>query len=185
MLEDISYKSASHVTFILGGARSGKSAFAEEICQKLAAAENKQLIYIATAEAFDQEMQERIDLHIHRRGDHWQTINTPLDLPDQIRNLTSDQVALVDCLTIWLNNLIYHEKNIHHALDDLSQALKAAPCPVMLVSNEIGLGLVPMDKLSRRFRDHSGTMNQQIAALASTVYFVAAGLPIKMKPTTL
>ena len=185
MSENITYKSASHVTFILGGARSGKSAFAEKICQELAVAENKQLIYIATAEAFDQEMQERIDLHIRRRGDHWQTINSPLDLADQIRNLTSDQVVLVDCLTIWLNNLIYHEKNIQQALDDLSQALTTVPCSVIFVSNEIGLGLVPMDKLSRRFRDHSGTMNQQIAALANTVYFVAAGLPIKMKPTTL
>ncbi|MGC6517026.1 MAG: bifunctional adenosylcobinamide kinase/adenosylcobinamide-phosphate guanylyltransferase [Candidatus Puniceispirillaceae bacterium] len=167
--------------FVIGGARSGKSAFAETLVCDFATQNGARKHYLATAEAFNQEMQDRIDLHIARRGSDWHTIQEPVDIITKLQDLSADDVVLVDCLTIWLNNLIHYEKDCDSAISSLCDWLISPHCHVILVSNEIGLGLVPMDKLSRHFRDLSGVMNQSVAKATQNVTFVAAGLPLSMK----
>lgn len=169
---------------VLGGARSGKSAFAETCVTSLAQTLNYQKVYLATAEAFNDEMRERIALHISQRGDQWQTIQEPVSLTQALSDLPKDSVVLIDCLTIWLNNLIHYEKSADTEIAHLCDFLQSPPCPIILVSNEIGLGLVPMDRLSRQFRDLSGRMNQHVAKTVDKVTFVAAGLPLIMKDNT-
>ena len=167
--------------FVLGGARSGKSAFAEKLVTMRAQSKAKRKVYIATAEAFDDEMKERIAQHIVQRGNSWTTVQEPLDIVGELKKLNDGDVALVDCLTIWANNLIYYEKDADESINELCAFLANPSCDVVLVSNELGLGLVPMDKISRQFRDISGKMNQAVACQAKTVSFVAAGLPITLK----
>ena len=181
----------NQIHLVLGGARSGKSAYAEQLVDSFAAQRSDDLpcrkFYIATAEAFDDEMQQRIDEHIARRGDSWQTIQEPVALDKVLADLTSqtgdaaDAIILIDCLTIWLNNVLHYQHDAYDAIERLCASLIHAPCPVILVSNEIGLGLVPLDKLSRQFRDLSGKMNQSVAKAANKVTFVAAGLPLSLK----
>ena len=181
----------NQVHLVLGGARSGKSAYAEQLVETLCAEYSGttacRKIYIATAEAFDAEMQQRIDAHIERRGDSWHTIQEPVALAQTLANLKpqeegkTDAVILIDCLTIWLNNLLHYKHDAPDAIEALCASLRCAPYPVILVSNEIGLGLVPLDKLSRQFRDFSGKMNQCVAQVANKVTFVAAGLPLSLK----
>lgn len=163
---------------VLGGARSGKSAFAE------ARAEDSGLgkVYLATGRAFDGEMHERIAIHKKRRGVGWTTIEEPLELAAALAEAaTPGTIVLVDCLTLWLTNLMMAERDIDAAVDGLLRTLTGASAPIVLVSNEVGLGIVPENRMARDFRDHAGRLHQQIAAQADEVYFVAAGLPLKMK----
>ncbi|MEM6904451.1 MAG: bifunctional adenosylcobinamide kinase/adenosylcobinamide-phosphate guanylyltransferase [Pseudomonadota bacterium] len=165
----------AHLTFVLGGARSGKSARA------LALAPPPH-VFIATGEALDDEMAERIRLHQEERGPTWRLAEAPLDLPNPIHAHASPETTLViDCLTLWLSNLMHHGWDIDEATAGLIAALSEAPGRAILVSNEIGLGLAPMESLSRRFRDAQGRLNQRIAAAADRVEFVAAGLPLTLK----
>jgi len=166
------------ILFVLGGARSGKSRFAE--AQALALAANP--VYVATAQAFDVEMEERIALHRQRRGDAWQTVEAPHALPEAIaEHADPNRVLLVDCLTLWLTNRLLADADLDADRDRLLAALTAAPGAVVLVSNEVGLSIVPDNALARRFRDEQGHLNQKIAALADTAWFVAAGLPLRLK----
>lgn len=165
-------------TLILGGARSGKSARALQ----LAEAGDKQRIFVATAEALDEEMAERIARHQAERHADWETVEAPLELADAInRHDRRDTMLLIDCLTLWLSNLVHHGSDVEVEIIDLMIAIEEAAADIILVSNEIGLGLVPETKLGRDFRDAQGRLNQQIAASCDVVEFIAAGLPIRLK----
>lgn len=167
---------AAHVTLVLGGARSGKSALAE----RLVLAHGRPPVYVATAEAWDDEMRARIAQHrAERDGLGWRTIEAPLDLPGALA-LAGEAPVLVDCLTLWLTNLMLGEHDIPGATAALLAALDRAG-PTVLVANEVGLGIVPDNALARRFRDAAGRLNQQVAARADTVVFTAAGLPLVLK----
>jgi adenosylcobinamide kinase/adenosylcobinamide-phosphate guanylyltransferase len=163
---------------ILGGARSGKTRRALAI-----GAGFRERVYIATAEALDDEMGERIARHREERGADWTTLEAPLDLPAAIAGIASrDAVCVVDCLTLWLSNLMAAGRPIDTEGEALCGAIAAARCSLVLVSNEVGLGLVPETPLGRAFRDHQGRLNQRVAAVADQVEFVAAGLPLRLKP---
>ncbi|MBY6165135.1 bifunctional adenosylcobinamide kinase/adenosylcobinamide-phosphate guanylyltransferase [Pseudooceanicola nitratireducens] len=165
------------VTMVLGGAASGKSAFAEGIVTDQGLAR----IYLATSQAFDDEMREKIADHVAARGSGWTTIEEPLDLPGALRRISPGHAVLVDCLTLWLTNLILADRDPVIATDDLIAALEACPAPVTFVTNEVGQGIVPEHALSRRFRNAQGRLNIRIAARADTVVQVVAGLPNLMK----
>ena len=165
---------------VLGGARSGKSRTA----QGLAEAASARRIYIATAQAFDEEMRERIARHQAERDASWQTHNAPLELPEAIRAHTGPgRVVLVDCLTLWLSNLLLAERDPVPETDRLVLAIAEAAGPLILVSNEVGHGIVPATPLGRVFRDEQGRLNQRMAEACDTAIFVAAGCPIVLKPT--
>ncbi|EFH11979.1 bifunctional adenosylcobinamide kinase/adenosylcobinamide-phosphate guanylyltransferase [Pseudoroseomonas cervicalis] len=163
-------------TLVLGGARSGKSRHAEGLIARHPAP----WAYLATAEAWDAEMRARIAEHQARRDSRWQTLNTPLDLPAALAE-AGPRPALVDCLTLWLTNLMLGEHDIPAATDALEAALAARAAPTVLVASEVGLGIVPENALARRFRDAAGVLNQRLAARAARVHFVAAGLPLVLK----
>ncbi len=163
------------LSLVLGGARSGKSQYAEA----LVTAWPPCWTYIATAQAFDDEMRDRIALHRERRAQGWITVESPLELPAAI--VASDGPVLVDCLTLWLTNLMLGEHDIEAAVTALETSLIAARTPVVMVSNEVGLGIVPDNALARAFRDQAGLLNQRIAAHAQHVVFMAAGLPMILK----
>lgn len=164
------------VSLILGGARSGKSARA------LALANTPPHVFIATAEALDSEMTARIAAHQAERGPSWQVVEAPLDLAGAIAAAAAPgTVVLADCLTLWLSNLLHHERDVEAETARVIAALRDAPGWVVLVSNEIGMGLAPMNALGRAFRDAQGRLNQRIAAAADHVEFVAAGLPLPLK----
>lgn len=166
------------ITLVLGGARSGKSRYAERLVEAAAAAGT----YCATAEAKDAEMAARIAAHRARRGACWRTIEAPLALAAAIEaEARRDQPLLVDCLTLWLSNLMLADRLLDAEFATLRAALRDAAGPVVLVANEVGLGLVPETALGRRFRDAAGWLNQDIAAIADHVVFVAAGLPLVLK----
>ena len=165
------------LTLILGGARSGKSSYAEGLITALPAP----WAYVATAEAFDEEMRQRIDHHQARRGSGWVQYETPLDIAATLAGDAGDQPCLVDCLTLWLSNLMHAERDIARETDNLVGALSKRSAPCIMVSNEVGLGIVPDNALARRFRDEAGRLNQRIAAVADCVVFVAAGLPMTLK----
>jgi adenosylcobinamide kinase / adenosylcobinamide-phosphate guanylyltransferase len=166
------------VTLVLGGARSGKSRYAERIVEGAAAAGT----YCATAEAGDAEMAARIAAHRARRGRFWQTVEAPLALvPVMASEPTRGRPLLVDCLTLWLSNLLLAGKPIEEETERLCAALRLADGPIVLVANEVGMGLVPETPLGRRFRDAAGRLNQDVAAIADRVVFVAAGLPLVLK----
>ena len=163
---------------VLGGARSGKSRHAQSRAEAL----DGELIYIATAQALDSEMGERISRHRLARGPRWRTVEEPLDLPDAIAgHAAPGTVLLVDCLTLWLSNLMLAERDADSAATYLARAVADAPGTLILVANEVGLGIVPDNALARRFRDAAGWLNQAVAARASEVIFVAAGLPLRLK----
>lgn len=167
----------SRVTLVLGGARSGKSRHAEALATRY-----KQRVYLATAEIIDAEMRERVDLHRAQRGTGWQTLEVPLDLVGALRDADRPSgFILVECVTIWVNNLIYHGKDVAAEVKLLSDALAKLKGRVVLVSNEVGLGIVPDNALARRFRDEAGRANQALAMAADEVIFVAAGLPMVLK----
>jgi adenosylcobinamide kinase / adenosylcobinamide-phosphate guanylyltransferase len=167
------------VTLVLGGARSGKSRHAE----KLIAATGLPKVYVATGQAFDDEMRARIDAHqAARLGQGWRTIEAPLALSDCLHaQRGKGEAVLVDCLTLWLTNLLLADHDIAPAFHTLLGVLRMADYPIVLVSNETGLGIVPENALARAFRDHAGLLHQQIAAEAKAVHFIAAGLPITLK----
>jgi len=166
------------LTFVLGGTRSGKSRYAERLVE--AAADCG--IYCATAEPGDAEMAGRIAAHRARRGPFWQTVEAPLDLAAVIAaRATPRRPVLVDCLTLWLSNLIGSGRDVEAETAALTGALRGADGPVVLVANEVGLGIVPETKLGREFRDAAGRLNQETAALADRVVFIAAGLPLVLK----
>jgi adenosylcobinamide kinase / adenosylcobinamide-phosphate guanylyltransferase len=163
---------------VLGGARSGKSAFAERLLHE----SNAQRTYLATAAAGDDEMKARIAHHREARGEKWHTIEEPLAIVEALRRETGEgRVVLVDCLTLWLSNLFMAARDIDQEIEKLALFLQEAPRAIVLVSNEIGLGLVPETKLGRDFRDAQGRLNQRIAAAVPSVVFVAAGLPLYLK----
>ena len=167
------------VTLVLGGARSGKSRYAERLVEDAASCGT----YCATAEAGDAEMAERIAAHRARRGPFWRTVEAPLALAATVaaESTCRERPILVDCLTLWLSNLLLADKQPDEEAAALASALRDAAAPVVLVSNEVGMGLVPETPLGRRFRDAAGRLNQQVAALADRVVFVAAGLPLALK----
>lgn len=164
---------------ILGGARSGKSRFAET----LAAESGLAVTYIATAEAGDQEMAERIERHRGERPTGWTTVEEPTALGRALRaHADSNVCVVVDCLTLWLSNLMAHgDAAMGRELDELSRTLPLLRGTILLVSNEVGLGIVPDNPLARRFRDEAGRLNQALAGQCERVTFVAAGLPMPLK----
>lgn len=164
------------LSFVLGGARSGKSRYAEG----LFAALPPPFIYVATAEGGDEEMTARIAAHRARRGAGWRTIEAPRDLRGALAACGSAP-ALLDCLTLWLSNLMLAKADIEAEIDGLEAALAAAAAPVVAVANEVGCGIVPEFPLGREFRDLQGTLNQRIAARADRVVLMVAGLPLVIK----
>jgi adenosyl cobinamide kinase/adenosyl cobinamide phosphate guanylyltransferase len=166
----------ARLTLVLGGTRSGKSAEGE----RLVARHPGPLAYIATAEAGDAEMAARIAAHRARRGPRWRTIEAPIALAAAITE-TASQPTLVDCLTLWLSNLMLAENDIAAATAALEEALAAHRAPLVLVASEVGLGIVPDNALSRRFRDAAGALNQSLAARADRVLMMVAGYPIEVK----
>jgi adenosylcobinamide kinase/adenosylcobinamide-phosphate guanylyltransferase len=165
-------------TLVLGGARSGKSAFAERLIGDSGLAR----IYLATATVGDDEMQTRIAHHRISRGEGWTTIEEPLALVDALtREAIHGRAVLVDCLTLWLSNLMLGKRDPDIEAQRLTRFLGVAKYPVVLVSNEVGLGLVPETPLGRAFRDAQGRLNQIVAAAVPNVVFIAAGLPLWLK----
>jgi adenosylcobinamide kinase/adenosylcobinamide-phosphate guanylyltransferase len=171
------------VTLILGGARSGKSTQGEKLAAgTLHGASPRPATYIATAEAGDVEMATRIMAHRNRRGANWTTIEEPLKLAEVLATAaTHGHPVLVDCLTLWLSNLMHHGADLDEATDDVVRALDECRQPVILVSNEVGLGIVPETPLGRAFRDAQGRLNMRMAERADRVILMAAGLPLVMK----
>ena len=164
------------IILVTGGARSGKSAIAERRTLLLGEA----AVYIATAQPFDNEMKERISAHQARRGRQWRTHAEPLDLCGAL-TLTDGIPRLVDCLTLWLSNLILAERDWQLEAARLVETLGAQASPVVLVTNEVGAGIVPENHLARIFRDAAGHLNQQVAKVADEVTLAVCGLPMKVK----
>lgn len=172
------------VTLVLGGARSGKSALAERLieahCRTLSA--DAAPVYIATGLASDDEMRERIRLHRERRAPHWITVEETLDLPGALAEHSgAEHPVLVDCLTLWLSNLLHSDRDVEPQFTRLCAGLHAPAGRVVLVSNEVGLGIVPDNAMARLFRDRAGRLHQMVAEVADSVLFVAAGLPLVLK----
>lgn len=165
------------LTLVVGGARSGKSAFAE----RLITATDRPRRYIATAEAWDDEMRARIARHRDGRGAAWTTVEAPLDLAAALAQAQSDEAVLVDCATLWLTNHLLADHDLCAETERLVHALAACHAPVVIVSNETGWGIVPENALARRFRDEQGRLNQRLAAEAAFVVTVIAGLPLVLK----
>lgn len=168
---------AALLTLVIGGARSGKSRYAEE----LIASAPPPWTYVATAEAFDDEMTHRIATHRARRPDGWETIEAPRDLAAALTALPRDATVLVDCLTLWLSNLLLAGADIEAESARLEAVLNEMQGRVVLVANEVGFGIVPDNALARRFRDLQGALNQRIAARADRVVLLVAGLPLFVK----
>ncbi|MFT3977027.1 MAG: bifunctional adenosylcobinamide kinase/adenosylcobinamide-phosphate guanylyltransferase [Sphingomonas bacterium] len=163
---------------VLGGARSGKSRYA----QARAETHGGELVFVATAEIFDEEMADRIRRHRADRDARWRTVEAPIDLPDAIRRESGEgRLLLVDCLTLWASNILLAERDAEADIARLISAIGAAEGPLILVSNEVGLGIVPDNALARRFRDLAGTINQRVAAAVAEVQLLAAGLPLRLK----
>ena len=164
------------ISLILGGARSGKSAYAEKLIRSMP----PPWIYCATAQALDDEMRDRIADHRARRAEGWITLETPLDLADAIAAATHPM--LIDCLTLWLTNvMLVAGRDVSAESAKLLAAAEVSKVPIVFVSNEVGLGIVPDNPLAREFRDHAGRLNQEIAKIANRVVFMAAGLPMVLK----
>jgi len=169
--------------FVTGGARSGKSAFALKEAGKVGGRK----AYIATAEALDEEMAKRIDIHKKLRGDDWDTYEEPLRITEVIKNIEGKYGAIVvDCLTLWLSNLIHADLDITQEIENLVEVFKNSELrtpnsELFLVSNEVGAGIVPENKLAREFRDLAGIINQKVAGASDEVFMVVAGIPIKIK----
>ncbi len=165
-------------TLILGGARSGKSGHA----QRLAEAACTRQVYIATAEALDDEMSDRIARHRADRGESWTTVECPLELCRSIENACNGQNAVVvDCLTLWLSNVMHANRDVAEETERLLRTLNSVATPLILISNEVGMGIVPQSSLGRRFRDEQGRLNQRVAKACVRVEFIASGLPLRLK----
>jgi adenosylcobinamide kinase/adenosylcobinamide-phosphate guanylyltransferase len=164
-------------TLVLGGARSGKSRYAESLITALP----PPWTYVATAQGLDAEMAARIDLHRGRRGADWRTVEAPHDLALALEHVAAGAPVLVDCLTLWLSNRMLAGADVEAEIDRLEAALERRAGAVVLVSNEVGFGIVPDNALGRRFRDLQGRLNQRIAARADRVVLMVAGLPLIVK----
>ena len=169
------------ILFITGGARSGKSRLAESLAEGF----GTPLCYIATGQALDTEMEERISAHRTRRGGNWHTVEEPLRLAETIRNVDgSFQAILVDCITLWLTNLLLTHEDTDQVMAKVGALVEVMPkgkTPLILVSNEVGMGIVPENAQARLFRDLSGFIQQKVAREADEVYFMVSGLPVKIK----
>ncbi len=178
----------NEITFVIGGCRSGKSRYALDLAGKLS--ENKK-IFIATCLPQDEEMRQRVARHQKNRGKTWITLEVPIDLPEAVtQNSSQGDVILVDCLTLWISNLLtktqkISEDEVIESVDNLTRALQTVKCPVILVSNEVGTGIVPENRLARQFRDIMGMANQRVAACADGVIWMVAGIPVKIKESSL
>jgi len=170
----------TEIILVTGGARSGKSKFAEE----RAARHVGPRIYIATAQPLDTEMAERIARHKTARGDRWRTEEVPLALVEALRATDGEGVRLVDCLTLWLSNVMHAGADPSGEADALAECLQGQASPVVLVTNEVGQGIVPDNPLARRFRDAAGLLNQRIAQVADEVVLVVSGLPVVLKSSS-
>ena len=175
-------KNTTSSVLIGGGARSGKSSFAQKMAEGLPG----RRVYLATAQALDREMEQRIAKHQADRGSAWHaTIEEPLNLTDALQQASTDfDIILVDCITLWLSNLMGRDdqdQQILAEIDKLAASLNRLPATIILVSNEVGLGLVPEHPLGRRFRDLAGLANQRLARACREVYFTIWGLPQKLK----
>ncbi|MFD1744147.1 bifunctional adenosylcobinamide kinase/adenosylcobinamide-phosphate guanylyltransferase [Rhizobium helianthi] len=174
----MSLETQARISFVLGGARSGKSRFAERLATDCGLTRH----YIATSQAWDDEMRERITLHRMQRGEHWQTHEVPLRLAEALAKISEPQnVILVDCLTLWVTNLMMADADVDAEAELLIASLRDFQGKVIFVSNEVGLGIVPENRMARQFRDHAGRLHQRLAEVADEVFFIAAGLPLKMK----
>ncbi len=170
------------VTLVLGGARSGKSGYAERLIEDRLGGIYRAATYIATAEALDDEMAARVARHRARRGPLWHTVETPIDVTDALGLYTDpEKPVLVDCLTLWLTNLMLADGDCARETGKLLDALDTVKGPVLLVANEVGSGIVPDNALARRFRDAAGLLNQSVAKVTDRVVLVAAGLPLVLK----
>jgi adenosylcobinamide kinase / adenosylcobinamide-phosphate guanylyltransferase len=164
------------LTLVLGGARSGKSRHAESVITALPGP----WVYVATAQAFDDEMRDRIAAHRARRASGWNTVETPVDIAGVLA-MSAEHPTLVDCLTLWLTNLLLGGHDVAAATAALDTALDARNAPTVLVANEVGLGIVPDNALGREFRDQAGLLNQRMAARADSVVFLVAGIQMRVK----
>lgn len=164
-------------TLVLGGAASGKSAFAESLILKSSHAR----VYLATSRIWDSEMSAKVDAHKRQRGPDWTTIEAPLAVADALHQVPAGAATLIDCATMWLTNQMLAEADLAAAQAAFLDGLRAAPGPVVVVSNEVGQGIVPENALARRFRDAQGKLNQALAAEADLVVAVMAGLPLVLK----
>ena len=165
------------LTLVLGGARSGKSAYAERLIEALP----PPWLYVATAQAWDDEMRARIAQHRARRPGGWETREAPRDLAGLLAGTEPGRPVLVDCLTLWLTNVLLAEADLAAETAALAEACARHPGPLVLVSNEVGFGIVPDNALARRFRDEAGRLHQRLAALADRVVLTVAGLPLVVK----
>jgi adenosylcobinamide kinase/adenosylcobinamide-phosphate guanylyltransferase len=167
------------LTLVLGGARSGKSGYAQ--AQAEAQGVKPNLVMIVTGQAFDDEMRQRIEQHRRERNAAWRTVEAPLDLPLALERISEDDVVVVDCLTLWLSNLMLAEQDVATQTEALLASLQSCKNPLWLVSNEVGLGIVPENALARRFRDEAGRLHRLLAAQADHVVLMVAGLDLKVK----
>lgn len=170
------------IIFVTGGARSGKSDFAQDMAEKI---EGKRL-FLATAQAFDEEMEERIRRHREQRGDRWDTIEEPLYIGNALRSAAGAyETVLVDCLTVWMSNLLleypYQDDRISEIVDDFFSDFNESEETIIVVSNEVGMGIVPDNKLARDYRDQLGFLNQRMAGRADEVYLLCSGIPVRIK----
>ncbi|HCY85384.1 MAG TPA: bifunctional adenosylcobinamide kinase/adenosylcobinamide-phosphate guanylyltransferase [Desulfobacteraceae bacterium] len=179
-------KDSGNTTLVIGGCRSGKSRYALDAANRTAK-DNK--IYLATSVPTDPEMENRVARHQAERGPDWRTVEEPVLIHEAIRGVQdSASVVLVDCLTLWTSNLLFRgadEAGVMAAVDKLSAVLVQVPCPVYLVTNEVGYGIVPENSLARQFRDMAGLVNQRVAAVADRVILTVAGIDVQIKPNTL
>ena len=169
----------SRKAFFIGGCRSGKSRLALEVAEKIA---DDNRVFLATCVPRDDEMHDRVRRHQEERGDTWTAFEAPVKLPEAIlEHSKTAKVVLADCLTLWISNLFMESQDIEAGVNKLVEAYKKAECPVLIVSNEVGNGIVPENELARKYRDAVGFANQKIAACADEVYWMVAGIPSKIK----
>ncbi len=170
-------------TLVIGGCRSGKSAHAQALAEQIPGSPK---VYIATCMPHDDEMRRRVKRHRALRGQDWRTVEAPLGLAGAVtKHQSAARVLLVDCLTLWMTNLLMKQRTedqIETAVADLIHALQKPRCPVIVVTNEVGAGIVPENRLARRFRDLAGWTNQQVAAVVDQVIWTVAGIPVQIKP---
>lgn len=170
------------ITFVLGGCRSGKSRHALELAERI---DGDRKVFVATCVPRDQEMAQRVARHQAERHAGWDTLEEPIHIGDAITRHSSDcDLMLVDCMTLWMSNILMETESLEDAgrhVDALVQALENARCPVIVVSNEVGAGIVPENRLARLFRDATGFANQKVAACADEVVWTVAGIPVKIK----
>ena len=179
MLTKDSRRPLPRITLILGGARSGKSRHAEQLVQT----SGLEPYYIATAQALDKEMSNRIEEHKARRGDGWRTVEEPLALTRTLHSVTAEgRALLVDCLTLWLTNLMVHDRPVEAEIDGLVDSLEALSGAAVFVSNEVGQGVMPTNAMARAFIDHAGRLHQRLAEQADQVLLMTAGLAQQLKP---